>query len=226
MEITWLGHASFKIRTYVSQYGWVTVVTDPYDSEMVGLRFPKTTADIVTVSHDHQDHSASEAIGKDPSVPDGPKILRGSGEYEVKGVTIRGVPTWHDEKKGELRGENTVFVIESEGIRVAHLGDLGHTLTDDQLGEIGNIDIVLIPVGGFYTIDAEVAVEVVGQLEPKVTIPMHYKVPGMKEGFDKLAGVEEFVKEMGAEAKLMPKFEVKKGGFGEEMELVILERKP
>lgn len=220
MEITWLGHASFKIRTYVPQIGWVTLVTDPYDSEMVGLKFPKTVADIVTVSHEHKDHSATGSLKNDAGEP--PKTLIGPGEYEIKGVTIRGIAASHDDKAGAERGENTIFVIDSEGVRVAHLGDLGHKLNDDQLSEMGQVDIVLVPVGGFYTIDAERASEIITQLEPKVVIPMHYKIPGISAPFDQLLPVSDFVKKMGVEPKNMDKFEVKKGAFGTELELVVL----
>ncbi len=223
MEIVYLGHASFRIRTHVLQYGWVTIVTDPYDSAMVGLRFPKIGADIITVSHEHRDHSASELVRTEEGK--NPKQLTGPGEYEIKGVTIRGVAAFHDDKKGAERGENTIYVIESEGVRIAHLGDLGHKLTDSELSEMGAIDIVFVPVGGIYTIDGDTACEVVAQLEPKVVIPMHYKVAGMKEGFDKLAGADDFIKKMGVEAKKMDKLDVKKNGFPEEMEIVVLNLK-
>lgn len=221
MEVTYLGHACFRIRTYVAPFGWVTIVTDPYDPGMVGLKFPRVEADIVVISHEHRDHNALGEIKNG----EGAKILRGPGEYEIKGITIRGIQTWHDEKKGLERGENTVYTIESEGVKIIHLGDLGHKLTDSELAQIGAVDIVLVPVGGFYTIDSEVAGEVVSQLEPKVVLPMHYKIDGMGPTFEKLSGVGEFIKEMGIEPKKMDKFEVKKGGFSDEMELVILDSK-
>src|SRR3989344_1580615 len=135
MEISYLGHASFRLKGKQ-----MTVVTDPYD-ERAG-KFPKdVTANMVTVSHDHGDHNQVVKIGGQPFVIDGP------GEYEVGGVSVVGIHTWHDEEKGGQRGGNTVYVIEMEGLRMAHLGDLGHKLAQDQLEEMGDIDILLVPVG-------------------------------------------------------------------------------
>lgn len=220
MEITWLGHASFRIRVRAGGE-WVSIVTDPYEPAMVGLRFPRVTAEIVTVSHEHEDHNKVDLVLSDKS----PKILRGPGEYEVKGVVIRGIASWHDSSSGSNRGENTIFVFELEGIRVVHLGDLGHKLTERQLDEIGNCDILLIPVGGLYTITPQTAAEVVSQLEPKIVIPMHYKVSGMTNSFADLSSVEEFIKIMGIQAKHQEKFEAKRETLGEELQLVVLEIK-
>lgn len=222
MEIVWLGHATFRIKTRVAGTQ-VTIVTDPYDASLVGFKFPKVTADIVTISHEHKDHAAEENVKGENDAS--PKILRGPGEYEVKGVTLRGVATWHDSKNGAERGENTVFTYETEKIRMAHFGDLGQVLTDAQLEAIGNIDIALLPVGGVYTITPQQASEVIAQLEPKIVIPMHYKIPGMGVGFDKLSGVDDFIKVMGVEMKRADKLDIKRENFGEEMQVVVLERK-
>src|SRR3989344_4528961 len=184
MEITYLGHSSFKFKGKTA-----CVVTDPFD-EKCG-KFPRDiVADIVTISHDHTDHNQKEKVGGAPFVIEGP------GEYEVKGVSVIGVHTYHDEKEGVERGANTVYVIEIDGLRVAHFGDLGHKLTQDQLQEMGPIDIILVPVGGVYTIDAKTAVEVVRQVDPWVVIPMHYQTPELKLTHE-LAGVGDFLKEMG-----------------------------
>lgn len=218
MEIVFLGHACFKIRGRTTD--WVNIITDPFDPGFVGLSFPKVAADIITVSHEHKDHNGVE------QVTGMAKVLRGPGEYEVRGVGIVGVATWHDKEQGRSRGENTIFVITLEGIRVAHLGDLGHKLTDNELSQIGSVDILFIPVGGFYTIDAQTALEVVGQLEPRIVIPMHYQEPGLKpEIFEKLAEVGDFIKVAGITLKRMPSLSVKKETIPEEMEVVVLERK-
>lgn len=199
----------------------MAIVTDPYDSGLVGLRFPRVDADIITISHEHKDHNATDAVKGDGT----PKVLRGPGEYEVKDTMVWGISTWHDGEKGAQRGENTVFVFESERLRVAHLGDLGHVLTDIQVSEIGNVDILLVPVGGIFTINPQLAVEVVNQLEPRVVIPMHYKVSGMRTGFSELSSVDEFIKAMGVEAKRQDKLDIKKENLSQDLELVILERK-
>lgn len=181
MEIYPLGHSSFRIKGKTA-----TVVTDPY--------LKSSDADIVTVSHDHSDHNVLEKISGTPFVINGP------GEYEIKGVTVVGVAMFHDGQNGAERGASTVYKINVDGINICHLGDLGHKLSDDQLNQVGNIDILLIPVGGTYTIDAKTASQVVAQLEPLIVVPMHYRRLGMDP---KLAGelepVADFLKEMGAE---------------------------
>jgi len=200
MDITHLGHSAFKIRTRGA-----TVVTDPFDPKFVGLKFPPVEADIVTVSHDHQDHNQISLV-KNPR-----KIISGPGEYEVLGVSILGFSSFHDEKKGALRGKNTIYVFEAEGLRLAHLGDLGEALTDEEVSRLGNIDVLFVPVGGVYTIGPKEAVRVVGEIDPYFIFPMHYKAPDLNpEGFGKLFPLADFLTESGLTVENLPKFSVKK----------------
>lgn len=214
MEITYLGHSSFKLRGKT-----VTVVTDPYDAS-IGIKFPKhTSADIVTVSHDHNDHNAAGTVEGSPFVIGGP------GEYEVKGVAIVGIGVFHDEAGGSKRGKNTIYRIELDGVSIVHLGDLGHTLTSDQVDGLDGVDILLIPVGGVYTIDAKIAHEVVTTIEPSVVIPMHYNREGLdQKTFGTLAPVATFLKEIGKEGILpVPKLTVTKDKLPEELQVVVLQ---
>ena len=166
MKIKWLGHASFLIT---SESG-VRIITDPYQSGGE-LKYQPVTevADIVTVSHDHFDHNQVATVRGNP------EVVSGAGTKEVKGIRFRGVPCAHDEEGGKLRGANFIFCFGVDGVKVCHLGDLGHPLSAEQLQEIGAVDVVLIPVGGFYTIDAKVASDVCLKLKPKLVIPMHFK---------------------------------------------------
>lgn len=215
MEFTFLGHSCFKIRTKKG-----TLVCDPFDPEMVGLKFPKVSADIVTVSHDHKDHNQAQLVnGK-------PKVVSGPGEYEIGEIQILGIPTYHDDKEGKLRGKNTVYAIEAEGIRVCHLGDLGHKLGDREQEALGAINVLLVPVGGEYTINAKTAASVISQVEPDIVIPMHYQMSGLKkEVFSKLAPVEDFVSEIGIEPRRETKYSITAPALPEEMQLVLLEKK-
>ncbi|MCH7492549.1 MBL fold metallo-hydrolase [Patescibacteria group bacterium] len=182
MYITWHGQACFKIQGKET-----VIITDPYENK-IGLKLPRLNGAIVTVSHDHYDHNNITAIGGDPFVISIP------GEYEVQGIFIQGLTSWHDNKEGADRGKNTIFIFEIEEIKIAHLGDLGTTLSDQQLEKLERIDILLIPVGGTYTIDAKQAAAVVSQIEPRIVIPMHYKIPGLNI---KLQNAEPFCNEMG-----------------------------
>lgn len=215
MDIYPLGHASFRVKGKNA-----TVVTDPFDGDMVGLKFPKVDeVDIVTVSHDHPDHNAvANIVGT-------PFIVKGPGEYEVKGVTIIGVPTYHDEKNGEERGRNTVYKFTVDGLNICHLGDLGHKLTDANVEQLGDVDILFVPVGGFYTIDAKTAAAVVAQIEPYVVIPMHYNRKGMNpKVFEQVSGVDQFLKEMGVEtSEPQSKYSVTKDKLPENTTVVVLE---
>ncbi len=212
MEIVYLGHSAFKIKGKQK-----TVVTDPY-GDSVG-KFPRDIeADIVTVSHSHDDHNAVDKLKTKSFIIDGP------GEYEVGGVSVVGVPVFHDGVSGEERGSNTVFVIEIDGLRIVHLGDLGHKLSEENLEEIGAVDVVLVPVGGTYTIDAKAAKEVVSQVDPWIAIPMHYKTADF--GLKEIAGLEEFMKEMGkADIVPIPKLVISADKLPTEMEVVVLEKK-
>ncbi|MDD5340958.1 MAG: MBL fold metallo-hydrolase [Patescibacteria group bacterium] len=182
MTIFWLGHSAFKIQDKE-----VTVAVDPYGA---GAKMPKFGAEILLITHAHLDHNNKEAIKGEPFLIDGP------GEYEVKNVFVYGINSYHDNKQGAERGKNNIFLIEMEGIKVAHLGDFGQdSLTDEQLEMLEGVDVLLIPVGGNVTIDGEQAVKIISQLQPRIVIPMHYKEAGV---FTKLEPVDKFLKEFGS----------------------------
>jgi L-ascorbate metabolism protein UlaG (beta-lactamase superfamily) len=191
LDIGWLGHACFSIKG-----SRATVITDPYSPD-TGYSLGKPSADIVTVSHQHSGHSYVQGVGGEPYLVNGP------GEYEVSGVLIIGVATFHDGENGQKMGKNTVYVMDVDEISVCHLGDLGHTLTPAQLEEIDTIDVLLLPVGGVSTINATTAAQVVRQLEPRVVVPMHYQTPASGR---ELEPVAKFLKEIGvAETTPQPK---------------------
>jgi L-ascorbate metabolism protein UlaG (beta-lactamase superfamily) len=217
MEITSLGHASFKIRGKLT-----SIVTDPFASDSTGLTFPRSvTADIVTVSHDHDDHNNIAGVGETPFV------IRGPGEYEIHGVSIIGFPTFHDNEKGAKRGRNTVFRIEVDGVSIVHAGDLGHELTSEDIERINGVDVLLLPVGGVYTIDAVQAAKVTHAIEPMIVIPMHYFRVGLnKKTFAELLPLSAFLKEMGNEDTTpQPKLSITKDSIPEELTVVVLESK-
>ena len=182
MDINWLGHSCFRIEGRQA-----TVITDPYSPDL-GYSLGKPTAHIVTVSHQHDGHSYVQGIDGEP------RSVKGPGEYEISGVLIAGIATFHDQERGKKRGRNTVYLIEVDEVSVCHLGDLGHVLTAEQVEEIGNVDVLLLPVGGVSTINAPTAAEVVRQLEPKAVLPMHYKTPALNR---ELEPVERFLREIG-----------------------------
>jgi L-ascorbate metabolism protein UlaG (beta-lactamase superfamily) len=215
MEIKYFGHSCFLLRDKNA-----TLLIDPFSPE-VGLKLPRIDTDIVTVTHDHYDHNNTGIV--QAKMREEPFIIKGPGEYEVSGVSIFGVATYHDNSLGKERGRNTIYIIIMDGIRLAHLGDLGHVLTDEQLEEVNGVDILFIPTGGIYTLDAKEAVEVIGQIEPRVVIPMHYQLPGLKI---KLNPVEDFLKEMGLkEIKPLDKLVVSRERLPEEREVVVLNAK-
>ena len=212
MKIRFLGHASFEI---IAREG--TVVTDPFDSQKVGFSYPKVTADIVLSSHDHFDHNQVSAVSGEPFVISAP------GEYEVKEIKVWGFPTFHDDKEGKERGRNSVYLFEAEGISLCHLGDLGHLLDQHQEEEIGNPDVLFVPVGGIYTIGPAEAAKVVAQLEPKYIIPMHYRMEGMGPSFKDMHPVSAFLQEMGVEApETRDELTLTKQSLPEVPEIVIL----
>lgn len=215
MDITFLGHSSFKIRGRLA-----TLVTDPYDPKMVGLKYSRISAEIVTISHDHADHNQEDIVSGVKKVVDGP------GEYEISGVSIIGIPTFHDDAKGKLRGKNTVYIIEIDGVKVVHLGDLGHELSEKELEEIGEVDVLMIPVGGEYTVGPSQAASIVRDIEPVIVLPMHYKMAGLNpKVFSNLSGVDSFLSEVGLTVEKADKLTLKKESLGEDHKVVVLEKK-
>lgn len=212
MIITWQGHSCFKIQDKTTADG-ITVATDPYSKEL-GLKLSNFEANIITVSHDHYDHNNVAGLRGTPAVIDC------AGEYDIKGVLVQGIDSYHDDKEGQERGNSIIYRIEMDDISITHLGDLGTALTSEQLEKLAGTDILMIPVGGTYTLDAKKAVEVVSQIEPRIIIPMHYQLPGIKMDLDP---VEKFIKEMGLEPSYEEKLKISKRDLPQEdMEPIIL----
>lgn len=208
MDITWLGLSCFRIRG--SQ---AVIVTDPFPPGL-GYTLGKQTADIVTVSHQHPSHSYDQGISGEH------RLLTGPGEYEISGVLILGIAAYHDAVKGQSRGKNIVYLMEIDGVAVCHLGDIGHVLSDEQVEEMGNVDILMLPVGGVSTINAAMAAEIIRKLEPKVVLPMHYKTPKTDR---ELEPVENFLKEMGlGQVESRPKFSVSKSNLPISTQVILL----
>jgi len=214
MKIAWYGQSCFRFIIKVNGGEKITLFIDPFEKE-IGLTPPRGSADIVIVSHNHFDHNNVKALGGNPFVIDGP------GEYDVKKVYIKGIYSFHDDKKGEERGINTISIVEAEDLKVCHLGDLGQKeLTDNQLEKIGEVDVLMIPVGGNFTINGSEAVKIINQIEPRVVIPMHYKISGNTA---KLDGVDKFLQEIGAEKETVEELTlIKKDLTEEEMKVVIM----
>lgn len=214
MDITYLGLSSFKFRGKKA-----AVVVDPFDEKMVGFPLPKVKADIVTVSHDHADHNASGNVGGSPFVIDGP------GEYEVKGIGIMGLETYHDDKQGQERGRNTIFHFDIDGLSILHLGDLGHELKSATTDELPDVDVLLIPVGGHFTIGPAQAAKIVQEIEPLIVIPMHYNTSQLnQEVFGQLSAVDAFISELDTEiSEKHQKLTLHKNKLPAEMSVVVFE---
>ena len=209
MVITWYGQACFKIQS-----GDLVIAIDPFGKE-IGFTSPRFKTDIALVTHGHHDHANLDTLAGEPFAIVGP------GEYEVKGVFIRGIETFHDTVRGKERGLNTIYSIEVEGIRILHLGDFGEEkMREETLDAIGDVDILMIPVGGVYTIEGDTAARVARQIEPAIVIPMHYKIPGLKPN---LQGVETFLKEMGVkDTAAQDKLTIKKKDIPEDGKMTII----
>lgn len=215
MQLIWHGQACFEIITTRQKGEQITLCVDPFGEEL-GVRVPSISADIVLITHAHFDHNNKKAIKGEAFFIEGP------GEYELKGVFVQGISSWHDNSQGSQRGKNTIYTIEAEEMRLCHLGDLGQReLTEDQLEQIGAVDVLMIPVGGVYTIDGSEASKIISQIEPRVVIPMHYALPKLKV---KLEGAEKFLKAMGAKGiEPQAKLTIKKKDLPEgEMRVVVL----
>ncbi len=209
MEITWLGHSSFRIKG--SQ---TTIITDPYSPDL-GYSFGKQTAAIVTVSHQHLGHSFVEGVGGEF------RVIKGPGEYEIANTLVIGLATFHDKDEGREKGKNTVYAIQLDDMSICHLGDLGHVLTAQQVEDIGNVDVLLVPVGGVSTINATAAAEVVRQLEPKAVVPMHFKTPALSRD---LEPVDRFLKEMSVkDPTSRPKLTFTKGNLPATTQVFLLD---
>jgi L-ascorbate metabolism protein UlaG (beta-lactamase superfamily) len=215
MKIKWYGHAAFLIT---SDQG-AKIIIDPYEPGAFGGQLSygkiKDQVDIVLTSHDHADHNYTKDL------PGTPQIVKGSGPKTTKGISMKGISTYHDPSQGSERGANTIFTLKIDNIQLCHLGDLGHLLSDKELAEIGPVDILLIPVGGFFTIDPKEATRVAEQIKPKILIPMHFKTA--KCGFP-IAPVEDFLK--GKTNTKRPKASeatFDKATLPQQMEIVVLE---
>lgn len=218
MIITYNGHSSFKLRGKAG-----TVITDPFDSS-VGFEFPNVSGDVVTISHDHQDHNRADLVSG-TARRNNPFVVDTPGEYEVEDISIFGIRAYHDAEKGKERGPNYIFTSFLDDLRVCHLGDLGHELTPEIVDEIGLVDILLCPVGGVYTIGPKEAVKVIKALEPSFVIPMHYRTAlHDKKTFGELATVDDFLNEYGVEIEAEEKLNVTPSKLPEETEIVVLKK--
>lgn len=211
-KVQFLGQACFLIT---SSSG-LRIFTDPYTSGSSMSYSPiDEAAEIVTVSHEHSDHNNVSAVKGQP------EVLRGVGVKNVKGIEFRGIASYHDDSSGKQRGANTIFCFSVDGIKFCHLGDLGHQLGADQIAEIGQVDVLFVPVGGLFTIDARIATVVASDLKPKITIPMHYKTPKVTFA---LSGVDEFIKEKTNVKRLSTStLELKLGSLPATQEITVLE---
>ena len=190
MNIIWKGQSFFVIDVKGRENGDVTVAIDPYDNKL-GLRVPNVEAGILLISHAHSDHSNTKAVSGRPFT------INSTGEYEVKDVFIKGISAFHDSAEGKERGNVIIYKIEAEGLKLCHLSDLGQKeLSPEQLEQIGEVDILMAPVASTHSLDAKIASQIISQIEPRIVIPMHYKIPNLKTDLD---GVEKFLKVMGAE---------------------------
>jgi L-ascorbate metabolism protein UlaG (beta-lactamase superfamily) len=209
MNISWYGQSCYKIDTKDA-----VLAIDPYGKE-IGLTPPRFQADLVLVTHQHPDHSNAASIAGEP------RVITSPGEYEVKGVAVRGIPSFHDREEGRERGPNTIYRIDAEGMSLVHLGDFGEEkLREETLEAIGDVDILFVPVGGTYTVDGNTAAKIVNQIEPRVVIPMHYAIPGLSV---KLDAVEPFLKAYGAQgAEKLDKLVIKKKDLPEDTTRVVV----
>ncbi len=218
MKLKFYGHAAFLITSDKGE----KIIIDPYESGGFGgqLNYGKIQdeADVVLTSHEHPDHNYTKTL------PGSPQMVKGSGPVTAKGITFKGIATYHDPSKGSQRGTNTAFVFVVDGLRICHLGDLGHILSEQEVADIGKVDILMIPVGGFYTIDPKEATRVVEQISPKVAIPMHFKTDKLGAEKYPLAKVEAFL-EGKSNVKRAGKSEVnfEKGKLPQQREILVLE---
>lgn len=214
MDITWYGLSCFRIRE-----GGVTVVCDPFDKS-IGLQLPKVRADIVTISHDRPGHNAVDRLTGEP------KVLRGPGEYEVNNVFVTGATTYHRKQADAPLERNVVFFFDFGDITVGHLGDLGEVPSQSEIEElnVGDVDVLMVPVGGGEILDPTRAVEVIGMFEPRLVVPMHYRLPGLNAPWaEQLEPVDRFLRELGVSTpESQETLKISKSSLPEETQVAIL----
>ena len=209
VEVGFLGHSCFRLKGKEA-----VLLADPFDPSL-GYPWPNPQADIVTISHSHPGHSYGVGVGGDP------RIIQGPGEYETRGVFVLGLATYHDGEQGKKLGRNTIYLVEMDDVRVLHLGDLGHPLPSEVVGELGRVDLLLVPVGGGAAMGARAAAGLVRALEPRVVIPMHYRT---ESGGANLEPVVAFLKEMGAEEAVpQPRLSISRVSLPAETRLILLD---
>ena len=210
MTISWFGHSCFRIEVKGG-----SVLIDPFSKD-IGLRPPRIKDDLVLVTHKHYDHNNTEGANPEAMIIDGP------GEYEKQGIYVRGIFSYHDKVEGKERGLNTIYAIKAEDMAVCHMGDFGQArFEDNQIDEIGDVDVLMVPVGGKYTIDYKEAVEAISQIEPKIIIPMHYKIKDLDIDID---GPDKFVKELGLTPEKVDKYKIARKNLPtEEMKLILFQ---
>ena len=175
LQIRWHGHSCFEIKDDI------TLVTDPHDGKSIGIPAPTVEGDIILVSHDHYDHNSVKSVEKI-----GSKVVKDERKRKIFNVDIKGIKTYHDEKSGDIRGENIIFKFLIDDIIFCHLGDLGHMVEESIVEKIGSVDILFVPVGGNFTIDADIAWDIIKSIKPSIIIPMHYKIGGLSLPIDNL----------------------------------------
>lgn len=210
MLITYYGHALFALETADGR----TLVADPYDAS-VGYPMGSLQGDIVTVSHEHHDHNNTSLVEGSPAV------LRCEGIFDpLPGVRVTGFPSFHDGEQGIRRGRNMMFLMETDGLRLLHLGDLGHPLDQDTCAKLGRVDVLMVPVGGYYTIDANQAAEICQALRPRITIPMHYKTSASERL--PIAPVDDFLSVLNVHPTPMPILRVTKEDLAQQPYVALL----
>lgn len=212
MLIRYYGHSLFTLETE----NGTLLAFDPFDDH-VGYPLPKLNPEVVLMSHGHSDHGYRELF------PDAQTVIDGPGDARLKnGIRVTGIPSFHDDKQGILRGNNTLFKVQADGLTVVHLGDLGHALEAEQLKALGRVDVLLLPVGGHYTIDALTAKRVMEQVSPKITIPMHYKTEVNADW--PIAALDAFTRYFDSIPKAMPILRITKEDIDCAAKVIVMER--
>lgn len=217
MEIRWFGHSFFELKTDTNIKKEVKIYFDPFHNS-IGIDPPKNlVADVVLLSHNHDDHNNLDVFEEKGIV------LTTAGEYSIKGVDVKGTLSFHDKVEGKERGANIIFSVSSENLKIAHLGDLGHPLDERQIKELGKVDVLLVPIGSSYSMSLKEMLKTIKEISPKIIIPMHYKTEGENV---EVQGIEPFYTEMGiSEGEPLRKLVLKSSNLeGKEMEVVVLER--